>query len=239
MNVDATEAVDPRGEQSEQRTSRTQRLIAERMLEAKTAIPEFSVRDEVDVAAVLAMREQWDRSDPDRPSLNDFLLKACGLALRSHPNVNASWADQVSVRYGRVNVGFAVGLPGQLVVPTVLDADQLDLRAVSREAHRLIAAVKAKTVTPAELSGATFTVSNLGMYGIADFDAIVVPGQAAILAVAAVRQVPVVENGSVVPGVRMGIRLTSDHRLIYGAEAAAFVADLRSLLEAPAELAGA
>jgi pyruvate dehydrogenase E2 component (dihydrolipoamide acetyltransferase) len=239
MTAESGGALDPRGEPVRERASRVQRTIAARMRQAKTDVPEFSVRDEIDMAGVLALRARWDRADSDRPSVNDFVVRACALALRSHPALNASWVDDAVARYPHVNVGIAVAGPGVLLVPTIVDADRLDLRALALEARRLVAAVRDRTVTPAELSGATFSVSNLGMYGIADFEAIIAAPQAAILAVAAAREVPVISGGSVVPGVRMGVRLTCDHRLVYGADAAEFMRALRGLLEAPGDWAGA
>jgi pyruvate dehydrogenase E2 component (dihydrolipoamide acetyltransferase) len=224
---------DPRGEPERERASRTQRTIAARMAAAKAGTPEFSVRDEVDMAAALAVRAGWDQADPDRPSLNDLIVKAGALTLRAHPRVNGSWAGDAAESFPHVNIGVAVAAPGLLLVPVIRDADQLALGALARESRRLAGAVRARTIAPAELSGATFSVSNLGMYGIVDFEAIIDAPQGAILAVAAVREVPVVAGGAVVPGVRMGLRLTCDHRLIYGADAAAFVRDLRGLLEDP------
>lgn len=239
MAADPEQQLDPRGEAAPERPSRIQRMVAARMLEAKSQVPEFSVREEIDMAPLLELRKGWDRDDPDRPSVNDFIVRASALTLGDHPAVNGSWTEDGIERYPRVNVGIAVSAPGLLMVPTVFDADRLDLPALARESRRLAAAVRERTVTAAELSGATFTVSNLGMYGIADFDAIIATPQAAILAVAAARETPVVRDGAVVPGMQMGARLSVDHRLVYGADAAAFMADLRARLEAPADWASA
>jgi pyruvate dehydrogenase E2 component (dihydrolipoamide acetyltransferase) len=228
---------DPRGEAERQKPSRIQRTIAARMLEAKAQVPEFSVADGIDMAPVLALRRDWDPADPDKPSVNDFVVKAAALTLREHPQLNGAWTDDGIERYPRVNVGVAVAAPDLLLVPTIFDADTLDLPAIARETRRLAAAVRERKITPAELSGATFSVSNLGMFGIEDFEAIIAAPQAAILAVSAAREVPVVRDGAVVPGIRMRARLACDHRLIYGADAAAFMASLRERLEAPAEWA--
>jgi pyruvate dehydrogenase E2 component (dihydrolipoamide acetyltransferase) len=226
---------DPRGEPQREKPSRIQRTIAARMTDVKNTVPEFTVADEIDMEPVTKIRAGWDREDPDRPSVNDFIVKAAALTLKEHPTLNGSWTDEGIERYPRVNVGIAVAAPGLLLVPTIFDADQLDLPALARESRRLAAAVRERSIQPAELSGATFTVSNLGMFGIADFDAIIAAPQAAILAVAAARETPVVKNGALVPGIRMSARLASDHRLVYGADAAAFMRDLRTRLESPAD----
>jgi pyruvate dehydrogenase E2 component (dihydrolipoamide acetyltransferase) len=228
---------DPRGEAERTKPSRIQRTIAARMLEVKSQVPEFSVADAIDMAPVLDLRREWGTADPDRPSVNDFVVKAAALTLRDHPELNGAWTDDGVERYPRVNVGVAVAAPGLLLVPTIFDADALDLPSISRETRRLAAAVRDRKVTPAELSGATFSVSNLGMYGIEDFEAIIAAPQAAILAVSAAREVPVVRDGAVVPGIRMRARLACDHRLIYGADAAAFMSGLRARLESPGDWA--
>ncbi|MFT3866487.1 MAG: 2-oxo acid dehydrogenase subunit E2 [Solirubrobacterales bacterium] len=227
---------DQRGEPEREKPSRVQRTIAARMLEAKAKVPEFALADEIDMEPVLVLRRDWDGKE--RPSVNDFVVKAAALTLRDHPNLNASWTDDGAIeRYPRVNVGIAVAAPGLLLVPTIFDADRLALPALALESKRLAAAVRERTVAPADLSGATFSVSNLGMFGIADFEAIVATPQAAILAVAAAREVPVVKDGALVPGIRMTARLASDHRLVYGADAASFMRDLRARLESPADWA--
>ncbi|MCW2982301.1 MAG: catalytic domain of component of various dehydrogenase complexe [Solirubrobacterales bacterium] len=235
--VEAPHFEDPRGEPQREKPSRIQRTIAARMLEVKNTVPEFTVSDEIDMEPVTKIRAAWDRDDPDRPSVNDFIVKAAALTLKEHPTLNGSWTDEGIERYSRVNVGIAVAAPGLLLVPTIFDADRLDLTALARESRRLAAAVRERSIQPAELSGATFTVSNLGMFGIADFEAIIAAPQAAILAVAAARETPVVKSGTLVPGIRMSARLASDHRLVYGADAAAFMRDLRTRLESPADWA--
>ena len=167
------------------------------------------------------------------PSYNDMVVRACGLALREHPRANAAYRDGAFELYERVNVGIAVAAHDSLVVPTVFDADRKSLVEIALEARVLAERVRSRQITPAELSGGTFTVSNLGMYGVAGFSAIINPPQAAILAVGELREVPVVREGQVVPGLRMSIALTCDHRILYGAPAAEFLARVRQLLEQP------
>ena len=170
------------------------------------------------------------------PSYNDLVVKACGLALREHPRANAAYRDGAFELYERVNVGIAVAAEDSLIVPTVFDADRKSLLEIAREARVLADRVRQRVITPAELSGATFTVSNLGMYGVASFAAIINPPQAAILAVGELREQPVVRDGQVVPGSRMSLVLTCDHRILYGAPAAEFLARVRQLLEQPINL---
>ena len=219
--------------------SRTQVQIAQRMSESKATIPDFTLNVEVDMAQAVGMRDQLRkaaRAGDIVPSYNDMVVKACGLALREHPRANAAYRDGAFELYERVNVGIAVAAEDSLIVPTVFDADRKSLLEIARDARMLADRVRQRAVTPAELSGATFTVSNLGMYGVASFAAIVNPPQAAILAVGELREVPVVRDGLVVPGVRMGVVLTCDHRILYGAPAAEFLARVRQLLEQPVNL---
>ncbi len=219
--------------------SRIQVQIAQRMAESKATIPDFTLHAEVDMEQAVGFRAQLrkaGRSGETLPSYNDMVVKACGLALREHPRANAAYRDGAFELYQRVNVGIAVAADDSLIVPTVFDADRKSLLDISREARTLAERVRSRQITPAELSGGTFTVSNLGMYGVADFAAIINPPQAAILAVGELREVPVVRDGQVVPGSRMSTVLTCDHRILYGAPAADFLARVRQLLEQPLNL---
>ena len=231
--------------------SRTQVQIAQRMAESKATIPDFTLHAEADMEQAVQLRAQLRRAgrggDVERsaapdggalvvPSYNDMVVKACALALRDHPWANAAYRDGAFERYERVNVGIAVAADDSLVVPTLFDADRKSLLDIGREARTLAERVRSRLITPAELSGATFTVSNLGMYGVASFAAIINPPQAAILAVGELREVPVISDGQVVPGSRMSLVLTCDHRILYGAPAAKFLASIRQLLEQPVNL---
>jgi pyruvate dehydrogenase E2 component (dihydrolipoamide acetyltransferase) len=217
-----------------QQPTRVQTQIAQRMSESKATIPDFTLRAEVDMDHAVAMRAQL-QSDPV-PTYNDMVVKACAIALREHPRANAAYRDGAFELYERINVGVAVATEDSLIVPTVFDADRKSLLEVSQEARRLAERVRRGEITPPELSGGTFTVSNLGMYGVSSFHAIINPPQAAILAVGEVRETPVVRDGQVVPGRRMTIALTCDHRILYGAPAAEFLARVRGLLEQPVNL---
>jgi pyruvate dehydrogenase E2 component (dihydrolipoamide acetyltransferase) len=229
-----------KGETSVEELSRTQQTIARRMAEAKATVPDFHVSTEVDMAAAVAVREQLKALATDEhpaPSYNDFVVKAAALALREFPRANGAYKDGRFELYERVNVGVAVAAENALIVPTIFDADRKSIGEIALEARALAARVRSGAITPPELSGGTFTVSNLGMFGVTDFTAIVNAGQAGILAVGALRDVPVVVDGAVVPGRRMTLTLVSDHRILYGADAAQILARIRDLLESPLGLA--
>jgi pyruvate dehydrogenase E2 component (dihydrolipoamide acetyltransferase) len=222
-----------------QQLSRTQVQIAQRMAESKATIPDFTLHVEVDMEQAVALRGQLrkaGRGGDVVPSYNDLVIKACGLALREHPRANSAYRDGAFELYERVNVGIAVAAEDSLIVPTVFDADSKSLLEIAREARALADRVRQRQITPAELSGATFTVSNLGMFGVRSFAAIINPPQAAILAVGELREAPVVRDGQVVPGSLMDLVLTCDHRILYGAPAAEFLARVRQLLEQPVNL---
>jgi pyruvate dehydrogenase E2 component (dihydrolipoamide acetyltransferase) len=226
-----------KGEPQVVEPSRIQATIARRMAEAKATQPEFTLTVDVDMDAAVELRERFKALDgPVVPSYNDLVVRAAALALREHPRANAAFRDGRFELYPQVNVGVAVAAADALLVPTVRDADRLSLGAIARETRRLAAAAREGTLTAPELSGGTFSVSNLGMFGVTQFTAVLNPPQAAILAVGALEQRPVVRGGAVVAGHRMTMTLTCDHRILYGADAAAFLADIRAGLEQPLRL---
>ena len=159
------------------------------------------------------------------------------MALREFPRANGSYRDGKVEEFSRINIGIAVAAQDALVVPTVFDADAKGLREIAAEGRRLAGRVRDGTITPPELSGGTFTVSNLGMFGVTSFSAVINPPQAAILAVGSIDEVPVVRDGEIVPGHRMSVTLACDHRILYGADGARFLAKVRDLLEEPVFLA--
>ncbi|HEX4036350.1 MAG TPA: dihydrolipoamide acetyltransferase family protein [Solirubrobacteraceae bacterium] len=217
--------------------TRTQQLIARRMASAKATIPEFQVTVEVDAEAAFELREQLRGQTEPLPSVNDLIVKACALALRAHPGVNASYVDGHFERYGRVNIGVAVAGPDTLVVPTVFDADVKPLTVIAATTRELASKVRDGTVSPPELAGATFTVSNLGMLGVARFTAVIDPPQSAILAVGAANPRAVVgADGAITARRVMELTISADHRIVYGADAADFLATVRKRLERPAGL---
>jgi len=220
--------------------SRTQQVVARRMSESKATVPDFVLNAEVEMSAAVAARRELEavaEEDVIVPSFNDFVVKASALALRSFPRANGAYRDGRWELYSRVNVGIAVATEGALVVPTLFDADAKALDEIARESRELAERVRGGKVTPPELSGGTFTVSNLGMYGITSFSAVINPPQAAILSVGTIREVPLVRDGDVVPGHTMALTLACDHRILYGAEAAEFLRAIVQRLEQPLALA--
>jgi pyruvate dehydrogenase E2 component (dihydrolipoamide acetyltransferase) len=229
-----------KGQVSYEELSKTQQLISRRMSESKATAPHFYLRATVDMSEAVEGREMVKaRALPGDviPSFNDMVVKACALALREHPRANGAYRDGRFELYSRVNVGVAVAANDALVVPTVFDADRKGLRQIASESRALAGKVREGQITPPELSGATFTVSNLGMYGIDGFSAVINPPQAAILAVGAIVEQPVVRDGEISTAHLMQVDLACDHRILYGAPAAEFLARVRALLEEPLSLA--
>jgi len=228
----------PKGEPEVQELTRLQRTVSRRMAESKATAPDFALSLDVDMTLCIELRERLKEQTENAPSFNDMVVKAAALALRDHPRVNSAYRDAKFELYPRVNVGVAVAAQGTLVVPVVRDADEKSLGEISRQARRLIGRVRDGEITPPELSGGTFTVSNLGMYGIESFTAIINPPQAAILTVGALAKKAVVDdNGRVVARDMMNLTLVCDHRILYGADGAEFLAAVRKLVEAPLSLA--
>jgi pyruvate dehydrogenase E2 component (dihydrolipoamide acetyltransferase) len=237
-----------KGETTVQELSRTQRTIARRMAESKATIPDFTLNMDVDMEGCVALRTQLKGLAKDghaahpAPTYNDMVVKASALALREFPRANGSYRDGSFELHSRVNVGVAVATDDALVVPTVFDADGKSLGEIARETRALAERVRAAAITPPELGGGTFTVSNLGMFGVTRFTAIVNPPQAAILSVGALEPRPVVlaggpdGEGEIVVRHTMSLTLACDHRILYGADAANFLARIRELLEQPASL---
>ena len=222
------------------KATRTQKLIARRMGEATSGVPAFAVAVDVELDAAVALRARLkEEGGAPAPSLNDMVVRAAALALRAHPRVNASFdAEAGGFReWDRVNVGMAVAAGDMLVVPTLHDADRKPLAEIAGETRALAQAVRERTVTPAQLADGTFTVSNLGMLGVRQFEAVSNPPQAAIPAVGALRPTAVPRPDGTIAAVSLAtLTLTSDHRVIYGADAARFLATVRELLEAPERL---
>lgn len=219
--------------------SRVQEVIAQRMAESHATVPDFTVEVEVMMDAAVALRQALRAAGPGPPvpSYNDLVVRACALALREHPRVNGAFTPAGFELHERIHVGIAVAAPDALLVPVIADADRKPLGQIASEARELSERARAGGLTPAELSGGTFTVSNLGMFGVSRFTAVIDRPQSAILAVGALRSAPVVHDGRLVAGQVMALTLSSDHRIIYGADAARFLARVRELLEAPRTLA--
>ena len=235
------EAGTAKGDVSVQELTRTQQVIARRMAESKATVPEFTIATDVDMEGAVELRTQLKAAAETMggvvPSYNDMVVKASALALREYPRANGSYKDGHFELHSRVNVGVAVAAQEALVVPTVFDADRKSLGEIARDARALAERVRANVVTPPELSGGTFTVSNLGMFGVTEFSAVINPPQAAILAVGQMEPRAVVRDGEIVARNIMTITLVCDHRILYGADAAQFLARIRALLEQPLALA--
>ncbi len=219
-------------------TTRLRQAIGRRLVESKQTIPHFYVTHEYKMDALMAMRKQANEYLPDNEklSVNDFILKAVALTLRQYPNLNASINGDQVVQYGHVNVGVAVTVPGGLMTVVVKDTDQKTMRQISAEVKTMAGRAREGKVKPEDVDGSTFSTSNLGMYDVDEFIAIINPPEAAILAIGSAREVPVVEGGQVKPGWRMKATISVDHRVSDGAEAAQFMQKLAEFLENPVRM---
>jgi pyruvate dehydrogenase E2 component (dihydrolipoamide acetyltransferase) len=218
--------------------TRMQTIVARRMVESKTTVPHFYLSTEARMDEAVRIQKQIRETvtGAEKLTISDLVMRACALALVRFPNVNASWGgDHIEIKR-RINIGFAVAQPKGLVVPVLKDVDAKDLVQISIESRQLIERARAGKPSPQDLEGGTFSISNLGMFGITDFAAVVNAPEAAILAVGAVADRPVVENGLVVPGKTMQMTLSVDHRVLYGADGAQFLAEVKRLLENPVSL---
>lgn len=219
--------------------TRTQQLIAQRMAESRATIPEFTLTTTIDMEACVQLRDELKASGGEaasRPSLNDLIIRAAALALREHPNVNASYRDGRIHYHAQVNIGIAVAAPGTLLVPTVTAADRMSISAIASTTRRATDRAREGTITAAEMAGATFTISNLGMAGVDNFTAVINPPQAAILAVGRVARQPTVVGDEIFPRWQVQVSLSCDHRIVYGADGAAFLQTVRSYLESPLQM---
>jgi pyruvate dehydrogenase E2 component (dihydrolipoamide acetyltransferase) len=216
--------------------SRVRRITAQRLAASAQEAPHFYLNTVIDAEPLLAFRVQANEQLPAgaaRISVTDLLVRACALTLRAHPEVNASWAGDHITRHGRIHVGVAVALDDGLIVPVIRDADRKTLTGIAAEAHELAHRARAGRLALDEITGSTFTISNLGMYGIDHFTAVINPPEAAILAVGAATRQPVVRDDQVVVGTRMTLTLSIDHRVLDGATGAVFLAGLKAMLERP------
>ncbi len=219
--------------------SKIRRTTGRRMAESKVAAPHFYVTSEVDMLPAAALREQINEQAPDdsKVSFNDLIIKAAALALREHPNLNVSLENDQLVDHPNIDINVAVAIEGGLIAPFVPDADQKGLITIARMTKDLVGRARNGGLTPDEYQGGTFTISNLGMFDVEEFIAIINPPQAAILAIGSIKDVPVVENGKIVPGKRMNITLSADHRVTDGAEVARFLQAVKRYLENPLTMA--
>ncbi|HNS63454.1 MAG TPA: dihydrolipoamide acetyltransferase family protein [Anaerolineaceae bacterium] len=214
---------------------RLRAAIGRRMVESKQQVPHFYVTHACRVDELMSLRKKINSTLPEgeKISVNDFLIKAAGLALRRYPNLNASLNGDVILRHGDVNVGVAVAVPGGLLTVVNRNTDQKPLRVISREVREMVTRARDGKVRPDDIEGSTFSISNLGMFDVDSFVAIINPPEAAILAVGSVQEVPVVEDGQIKPGMVLKITLSADHRITDGAEAAQFLQAMAEYLENP------
>ncbi len=221
---------------TEKPVSQMRKVIAKRLSESLFTAPHFYVTMSIDMDQAIAARNKINEVAPVKISFNDFVLKACAIALRQHPVINSSWLGDKIRTNEHINIGVAVAVDEGLLVPVIRFADGKSLSHISVEVKDFAQRAKAKKLQPADWEGSTFTISNLGMFGVDEFTAIINPPDACILAISGIQAVPVVKNGAVVPGNIMKVTLSCDHRVVDGASGAAFLQTLKSLLEEPVRL---
>lgn len=227
----------PPGTYEEEKLTPMRKAIGDRLQASKTFIPHFYTQVDVDVRPLVSVREQLKMASVSI-TFNDFILRASALALKEHPNINSGFnsANQTIIRFKTIDIAVAVTIDEGLITPIVHHADTKSLGQISAEVRSLASQAKEGKLAPEQYRGGSFTVSNLGMFGVRDFQAVINPPQAAILAVGGIRDVPVVDHNSVIPGKVLTFSLSSDHRVIDGASAAQFLQTLKKLLENPAVL---
>jgi pyruvate dehydrogenase E2 component (dihydrolipoamide acetyltransferase) len=209
------------------------KTIARRLAESKFSAPHFYLTISVDMSNAINARTAINEIAENKVSFNDFVIKASALALKKHPNINSSWMGDFIRKYDYVNIGVAVAVEEGLLVPVVNNADLKSLSQISSEVRVLAGKAKDKKLQPSEMEANTFTISNLGMFGIEEFTAIINPPDACILAVGAINDTPIVKDGNIVVGKIMKLTLSCDHRVVDGASGAAFLNTLKGFLENP------
>ncbi len=225
------------GEDIEIPVTQMRKTIARRLGESKFSAPHFYLTVAIEMDKAMSSRQDINSMiAPDKVSYNDLVIKAAAVALRSHPMVNSSWQEDTIVQHGNVNIGVAVAVEDGLLVPVVRNADQKNLRTINAEVRDYAGRAREKKLQLDEMQGNTFTISNLGMFGIEEFTAIINPPDACILAVGGINQVPMVKNGEIVVGHQMKVTLSCDHRVVDGATGAKFLQTFKTLLENPVRI---
>ncbi len=231
--VVTTSAADTTGGYTDTPTSQMRKVIARRLAESKFSAPHFYLGIEVDMTSAIAYRKQLNALSDTRVSFNDLVVKSCAHALRKHRAINSSWMGDF-IRYNEdINIGVAVAVEDGLLVPVVRHADRKGFAEINSEVKKMAGLAKERKLQPQQMSGNTFTISNLGMFDITEFTAIINPPDACILAVGSIQQKPVVRDGEIVIGNVMKLTLSCDHRVVDGASGAAFLATLKGMLEQP------
>jgi len=220
-------------EDEEIKISQMRKAIARRLSESKFNNPHFYETIDIDMERAIDARVALNEISDVKISFNDIVVKASAMALRKHPEINSSWLGDTIRKHGDVNVAVAVAIDEGLMTPVLNHTDKKTLQQISAETRELAGLARDRKLQPEQMEGSTFTISNLGMFGIEEFTAIINPPNACILAIGAIRDVPVVKNGEIVPGKRMKVTLSSDHRIVDGAKAAQFLNTLRTMIENP------
>lgn len=221
---------------TDQPLSQMRKAIARATVQSKAPVPHFYLTVEIDMEQAEQVRGQFKQSRQPHPSLTDVLIKAAALALTRHPEVNVSFTGEAIRRYGQIDIGVAVGTDDGLITPVIRNCGEKTLAEISAESRSLIERARQKRLQPEEYTGATFAISNLGMFDVDHFIALLMPPQAAAIAVGAIRDIPVVVKGSVVAGRRMKVTLSCDHRALDGLTGAQFLKEFKRILEHPQEL---
>ena len=223
--------------------SNMRKVIARRLTEAKSTIPHFYVSMDIELDALIEIMDKLNAKSPPREhpdwyfiTINDLVIKAAALTLRKHPQVNAGWADDGMIMYDDVDISVAVAIPDGLITPIVRRADQKGVLSISREMKDLATRARAGKLKPEEFQGGGFSISNMGMFGVSEFAAIINPPQAAILAVATGAKRPVVKNGALAVATVMTVTLSVDHRVVDGALGANWLKTFKAILEDPLSL---
>jgi pyruvate dehydrogenase E2 component (dihydrolipoamide acetyltransferase) len=218
---------------SEEPVSQMRKTIAKRLAESKFTAPHFYLTISVDMDNAISSRKAINAKSAQKISFNDFIVKATAVSLREHPTINSSWREDVILRNDHINIGVAIAVEDGLLVPVVRYTDTKTLAEISTEVKRFAQKAKDKKLQPADWDGSTFTISNLGMFGIDEFTAIINTPDACILAVGGIQEIPVVKSGVVIPGNKMKLTLSCDHRVVDGASGAAFLNSIKDYLENP------
>lgn len=216
--------------------SQMRKAIARATTQSKAPVPHFYLTSEIDMEQAEQFRDRFKQNRTMHPSLTDLLIKAAAIALTRHPDINVSFTGSAIRRHSRIDIGIAVGIDDGLITPVIRDCGAKSLDAISTESKALIERARSKRLQPQEYTDATFSISNLGMFDVENFIAVLIPPQAASIAVGAVRDVPIVKDGSVMTGRRMKVTLSCDHRALDGVQGAEFLKELKRILEHPSEL---
>ena len=231
-----TDGATPAPARTDRPLSQMRKAIARTMVQSKAPVPHFYLTTDIAMDEVERLRSQWKQARPSHPSVTDLIIKAASLALSRHPEINVSYAEDKIRQHPTIDIGIAVGLDEGLITPVLRNCGTKTLEEIATQARALIERARSRQLKPEEYTGATFSISNLGMFDVENFIAVLVPPEAAALAVGMVRDVPTVEDGTIKIGRRMKVTLSCDHRVLDGLQGAKFLGELKRILEHPLEL---